>query len=115
MIRTSPFRAALAATLALALAACASHSGVHDDAPPPPNQDPVAAATSACLLLDCEFEGAGSTDTDGTITGFAWDFGDGGQGSGVSLSHAFAAPGTYQVTLTVTDDEGAQDSAQIPV
>ncbi|MGH7894986.1 MAG: PKD domain-containing protein, partial [Candidatus Binatia bacterium] len=56
------------------------------------------------------FNGSGSTDADGTITAYAWSFGDGTTGNGVASSHVYAAPGTYTVTLTVTDNNGAQSS-----
>lgn len=53
-----------------------------------------------------EFSGAGSVPGDGGISSYEWEFGDGGSGSGVHPLHAFAAVGTYTVTLTVTDDGG---------
>ncbi len=73
---------------------------------PQPNQDPVARATFGCTGMQCTFSGAGSTDADGEITGYAWDFGDLSGDDGVSVSHSDASPGTYDVTLTVTDDGG---------
>jgi PKD repeat protein len=52
------------------------------------------------------FDGSGSTD-DGTITKYAWDFGDGtAAGSGVKVSHTYAQAGTYTAKLTVTDNGG---------
>ncbi|MDJ0807552.1 MAG: PKD domain-containing protein [Gammaproteobacteria bacterium] len=57
------------------------------------------------------FDGSGSTDSDGNIVSYAWDFGDGTTGSGVSPSHTYASAGTYNVTLTVTDNDGLTDSA----
>ena len=68
---------------------------------------PVASFTYACGGLTCNFDGSGSSALDGTITGYAWDFGDGGTGSGVTVSHTYAAAGSYTVVLTVTDDAGA--------
>ncbi|MDH3458376.1 MAG: PKD domain-containing protein, partial [Gemmatimonadota bacterium] len=56
------------------------------------------------------FDGSGSTDPDGTIVSYEWDFGDGATGTGVSPSHTYAAAGTYDVTLTVTDNDGATDT-----
>jgi PKD repeat protein len=77
---------------------------------PTQNQPPTAAFTSSCTQLTCTFNGSGSSDADGTITSYAWDFGDGATGSGVNPTHAFVASGTYPVTLTVTDNQGASSS-----
>ncbi|QIS38504.1 PKD domain-containing protein [Clavibacter capsici] len=77
-----------------------------------PNQAPKAAFTQQAAFLDASYDAAGSTDPDGTITGYAWDFGDGVQASGAQQAHAYAAAGTYTVTLTVTDDRGATDRTQ---
>lgn len=55
------------------------------------------------------FDASGSSDPNGgavTITGYAWDFGDGSTGSGVAPIHAYASPGTYAVLLTVTNTLG---------
>jgi len=57
-----------------------------------------------------QFDGSGSSDSDGTITGYAWSFGDGSTDSGVAPWHRFNNSGTYIVTLTVTDDDGAIDT-----
>ncbi len=73
-----------------------------------PNQAPTAAFTSSKTFLAATFDGSGSTDPDGTIAGYSWDFGDStALGSGDNPSHTYAAAGTYTVTLTVTDDDGA--------
>jgi PKD repeat protein len=73
------------------------------------NVAPTASFTFACTDLACSFDGSGSTDSDGTIAIYAWNFGDGTTGSGATVSHTYAAAGTYTVTLTVTDDDGATD------
>ena len=52
------------------------------------------------------FDASSSMDPDGTITNYAWDFGDTSTGTGVTTTHAYAAAGTYTVTLTVTDNSG---------
>lgn len=57
------------------------------------------------------FNGSSSTDPDGSITGYTWDFGDGTTGSGPNVGHVYGAYGTYQVTLTVTDDAGLTGQA----
>jgi PKD repeat protein len=53
------------------------------------------------------FDASSSTDADGTVTSYSWDFGDGSAfGTGAAPSHAYASPGTFTVTLTVTDNGG---------
>ncbi|WP_202333420.1 PKD domain-containing protein [Mesorhizobium sp. L-8-3] len=74
------------------------------------NQPPVAiidAERKACPGTVVSFDGSGSFDPDGTLTGLAWDFGDGSTAAGAKVSHSFSQPGTYPVRLTVTDDSGA--------
>ncbi|MHA7277747.1 PKD domain-containing protein [Arthrobacter sp. Hz1] len=90
----------------------ATHSTTRDVtvAPPPANVAPVAAFTSTVNSLGVAVDGSGSADSDGTVAGYAWNFGDGGTGTGVNASHTYAAAGTYPVRLTVTDDEGATHS-----
>jgi PKD repeat protein len=78
---------------------------------PPANQAPVAAFTYSCANLTCSFNGSGSSDADGSIVSYGWAFGDATTGSGATVSHSFAAAGTYTVVLTVTDDDGATGSA----
>jgi RHS repeat-associated protein len=79
------------------------------------NQNPVANAGggySGVPTQSISFNGGNSSDPDGTITSYAWTFGDGGTGSGVNPTHVYAANGNYTVTLTVTDNLGAQGSSQ---
>ncbi len=75
-------------------------------APPPPNQSPVAAFSSSCTQLTCGFTST-STDPDGTIASHAWTFGDGGTATTQNPSHTYSTGGTFTVTLTVTDNQGA--------
>ena len=82
---------------------------------PPANQVPVAAFTSAASALALSVNGSGSSDPDGTIASYAWDFGDGSTGTGVTASHTYAVGGTYTVALTVTDDDAATGSISAPV
>jgi len=56
------------------------------------------------------FDASASRDSDGTIENYSWNFGDGGSGSGETVSHTYSATGNYQVTLTVTDNDGNTDS-----
>jgi PKD repeat protein len=85
-----------------------------DGAPPPPpsNDPPVAvAAQTGCVDLTCSFSSAGSHDDDGSIVSYAWTFGDGGTSNQQNPDHTYASAGNRTVTLTVTDNDGATNSA----
>ena len=73
----------------------------------------VTPAGDVGALSSVRFDGTSSTDADGTIAAFDWDFGDGDVGTGPTFDHAFAAAGTYDVGLTVTDDKGATNTAHV--
>ena len=77
---------------------------------PPANEVPVASFSRSCNALACRFDASESEDSDGTISDYSWDFGDGETGSGVNPTHAYALAGEYNVVLTVTDNAGATDS-----
>lgn len=70
------------------------------------NQPPTANFTFAFTNLSCSFTD-GSTDSDGTVASWSWNFGDGTTSTLQSPSHSYAAGGTYSVNLTVTDNAGA--------
>ncbi|WP_458040309.1 MULTISPECIES: PKD domain-containing protein [Bacteria] len=77
---------------------------------PVANVAPEAVINVDCDRLDCSFNGSGSSDPDGTVTSYAWNFGDGSEAvSGANVSHTFEE-GTYDVTLTVIDNRGASGS-----
>jgi PKD repeat protein len=74
------------------------------------NAPPVASFISTCVELTCTVDATG-TDADGSIVGWSWNFGDATVAEpGLEAQHTYAAAGAYQVTLTVTDDDGAQGS-----
>jgi len=79
------------------------------------NRSPFASFTeNATTVLTGEvisFNASSSSDPDGSIASYFWDFGDGTNGTGVVIDHAYADNGIYAVTLTVTDDDGATASA----
>ncbi|MHC5111410.1 MAG: InlB B-repeat-containing protein [Planctomycetota bacterium] len=56
------------------------------------------------------FDASASTDAEGGIAEFAWDFGDGATSADIDPEHTFEEPGEYVITLTVIDEEGAQSS-----
>ncbi|WP_380175221.1 LamG-like jellyroll fold domain-containing protein [Kineococcus sp. DHX-1] len=71
------------------------------------NAAPAASFSATTTGLSVAVDGSVSTDADGSVVGWAWDFGDGTTGTGVTASRTYAAAGTYPVRLTVTDDDGA--------
>ena len=75
-----------------------------------PNQAPAAAFSTALGDPDSDvlFDATGSADPDGSIDRYDWDFGDGAtlDDGGPTPSHSYEDPGSYDVTLTVTDSEG---------
>lgn len=78
------------------------------------NSPPVAqfarTPSSGEAPLAVFFDAAESTDSDGSIVSYAWNFGDDGTGSGVTTTHVYTTAGTFEATLTVTDDRGSEVS-----
>ena len=74
---------------------------------------PPTAAANAPVAFDATSSCAGQAGATGgclpsnnVLTGFSWSFGDGQSGSGATTSHVFTSAGTYNVTLTVTNERG---------
>lgn len=107
--RPHPTPPLLILTLTLILAACGGGSS-----PPPPAPLPVASFSatpdSGDAPLQVTFDASASRAVAGTLTSFAWQFGDGGTGTGSQTSHTYDAPGTFQTRLTVTNDAGGTAS-----
>jgi RHS repeat-associated protein len=80
-----------------------------------PNLTPEAAFSldpaSGQGPLTVSFDASASSDPDGRIVSFRWDFGDGETGEGRTTGHVFLDAGEHTVTLTVRDDDGAEDTA----
>jgi RHS repeat-associated protein len=80
----------------------------------PANQPPVANPGGPYNGINgaaISFNGANSSDPDGTITNYAWEFGDGATGTGATPQHVYTSAGTFTLRLTVTDNQSAQSSA----
>jgi len=74
------------------------------------NYPPVARAGSDALIAKDEvlnFDGSGSSDQDGQIISYLWNFGDGASASGARVTHSYSTPGKYKASLTVKDNSGA--------
>ncbi|HEU5136962.1 MAG TPA: DNA/RNA non-specific endonuclease [Steroidobacteraceae bacterium] len=82
-------------------------------------QPPFAAVTGPAGAIaegdSATFDASASEDPNGTIASYAWDFGDGTTGTGVSVSHTFVQDGVFTVRVTVTDNDGLSDSATFTV
>ena len=102
--------------LVASLAAC---GGGGDGGAGKRNRPPVAlltiSPTSGASPLTIACSGDRSSDVDGTITAYAWDFGDGSRVTGLSVEHTYAAVGEFVVTLQVTDDKAATGTASATV
>jgi PKD repeat protein len=74
------------------------------------NLPPTASfAPAGCVGLACAFTDT-SSDFDGSVISWSWEFGDGATSTAQNPTHTYAADGTYAVTLTVTDDDGDSDA-----
>jgi len=83
------------------------------------NQWPVAVATANTeagdVPLEVSFDSTGTTDLDGTIASYLWDFGDGATSTAQNPQHTYTVPGKYVATLTVTDNLGAKTSDTVAI
>lgn len=77
---------------------------------------PVASFThspeAGAPPLKVYFDAGQSSDPDGTIESYSWDFGDGSFGGGIKPNHTYTKKGIYTITLTVVDNDGLSGTAQ---
>ncbi len=112
---TGPGRAVLflcCLPAAVGLPGCGGGGG---SSAPPPNRPPTASFTATPDAgpppLTVAFDASGSRDADGSITEYAWDFGNTATGTGQTIDNTYDRSGVYEVRLTVTDDDGSQATA----
>lgn len=74
------------------------------------NQAPIAVFSTQITDLVVSFDATTSSDPDGSVVTYLWDFGDGSKGETSLISHSYTSAGTYTVTLTVTDNGGLKHS-----
>jgi PKD repeat protein len=73
----------------------------------------IAAPDAVPLTETVTFDGSGSKASDGKITGWHWDFGDGNKGTGARVTHKYAKAGTYRVQLTLTSDSASPTCREV--
>ncbi|MGA1841632.1 MAG: PKD domain-containing protein [bacterium] len=84
----------------------------------PPNELPDALFTGnnfGNVGDEFTFDASASSDPDGEIISYEWDFDDGSTTTGMIVTHVYNTPGHYTVSLTVTDDDNAEDTATLEV
>lgn len=97
--------------------ALAALNALADDQPAnePPEAVIEASTHQGVAPLGISLTGDQSRDPDGSIVAYQWNFGDGSSAEGSSVEYTFRKAGNYRITLTVTDDQGAQDTGEITV
>jgi PKD repeat protein len=90
------------------------------DPPVTPSQPPQAVISPPPAPIEAgrlvNFDGSGSQSGDQPIAGYTWDFGDRSpSASGPTVQHTYNQAGTYDVTLTVTDDQGTPNTTSVQV
>jgi PKD repeat protein len=92
------------------------------EATPTPTVAPISPTSKASVMPtsvtvgeSIAFDGSDSTDPDGTITSYEWNFGDDNTVSGATVNHSYSNSGTFVVTLTVTDNDGLPDTDTIKI
>ena len=81
----------------------------------PPTASFTANPTNGVAPLQVYFDATRSSDSDGSIASYKWNFGDGSSGSGSTTNHVYQNAGTYTAQLTVTDNGGASDKQSVQI
>jgi len=81
----------------------------------PPTAVAEASPASGEAPLEVTFDGSKSSDPDGAVVAWTWDFGDGASGGGVRDTHVYSTPGVYAAWLTVTDSRGATATEAVEI
>lgn len=109
------YQAVLTVTNEIGLSSQADTPVIIGEPPPLANEPPKAVLTLSELQgkapITITFSAAGSTDSDGTIADYLWNFGDGSSATGVTVEHSYTEAADYTVTLQVRDDGGETGSA----
>jgi PKD repeat protein len=83
------------------------------------NASPVAAFSATPVSGDAPltvtFDASASSDANGSISSYSWNFGDGLVGSGAQVTHTYGSLGTYTAQLSVTDNEGASATKNVTI
>ena len=108
----------LVISLAVGTLLSACGGGGRENPPPansPPNAVINASKTSGYAPLSLEFDGSQSSDRDGSVTNYSWEFGDGTSSLGSQANHTYTSLGLFTATLTVSDDDGASSSTSVQI
>ena len=88
-------------------------------APISTNKPPTAAISanplSGTVPLTVSFNGSGSSDSDGWITSYVWNFGDGSSATGANVTHTYLTEASFTATLEVTDNQGAKGATGVTI
>ena len=101
------FSAFLIFSLTFFLSGCGPSGPINQS----PNASFSANPTSGNAPLQVTFDASNSSDSDGRIISYDWDFGDGTTGSGETVTHTYYSADDYSVSLSVSDSDGAVDTA----
>lgn len=104
-------RAVVAATATVSSLLILSRVAAADEVPPElQNKSPNPRFTVQKNGLLVTLDASGSTDPDGNIEEFIWDFGDGSTSEGATTQHSYETSGVYTISLTAIDDDGASST-----